>query len=79
MKKIFNEVALELGLQEKEVRKAYNSVWFFIKHTISYMDIKNTDNEELNAMRTSFNLIRLGKLFRAKRKKEWVFSKYNKT
>lgn len=61
MNNVYKEVALELGLSEKEVTEAYKSMWRFMRETIKNLDVSS--KEKFEAQRTNFNIPRIGKLF----------------
>lgn len=64
-KKIFEQVANELGLNKHDVEEAYKSYYHFIVKTIKEMNLNDRDTmskEEFNSLRKSFNLPSLGKL-----------------
>lgn len=60
---IYKKVSEELGIEEKVVKKAYESFWEFIKTTISSLPLSdNLTYEEFKQLRTNFNIPSIGKL-----------------
>lgn len=64
-KDIFNEVAKELGISYKDVEYAYKSYYHFIVDTIKEFDFNDNilTKEEFNALKKSFNIPSLGKIY----------------
>lgn len=60
---IYKQVGNKLGLDNKLVEKVYRAYWYYVKETISSMNLNNllSENEFLK-LRTSFNIPSLGKL-----------------
>ena len=63
MDKIYRRVALELGIDEKDVKDIYDHYWKFIRKKIESLPLmEDLSAEEFNALRTNFNIPSLGKL-----------------
>lgn len=64
MKEIVKEVAKKLNMNAKDVDNIYKAYWYFIRETIENLPLKEIESEEeFSALRTSFNLPYLGKLY----------------
>ena len=62
-KSIYDEVAEELNYNSYLVKDIFMHTWKFIKEKIEALDLKQgLTEEEFNSLRTSFNLMSLGKL-----------------
>ena len=61
---IYIEAAVNLGLDQEEVKKAYKFYWKFIRDTIANLPLKGNllTEEEFNKIKHSFNISRIGKL-----------------
>ncbi len=61
---VFNQIAKELNIPVKEVARAYNSYWQFIKETIRALPLEeDLTKEEFDKLRTNFNLPSLGNFY----------------
>ena len=63
MKKIYEEVAVELGLDSVLVENTYKAFWSYIRNTIVSLPLKeDLTEEEFSKYSTNFNIPSLGKL-----------------
>lgn len=61
---VYKKVALELGLNENDVKEAYNLYWDYFRKSIESLPLKENLNEEgFNSLKTSFNVPSLGKFY----------------
>lgn len=61
---VYKKVALELGLNESDVKEAYNLYWDYFRKSIESLPLKENLNEEgFNSLKTSFNVPSLGKFY----------------
>lgn len=61
---LYKKAALELGLEERDVREAYNLYWKFFRSEIENLPLKeDLTEEEFNSLRTSFNVPCIGKFY----------------
>lgn len=61
---VYKEVALKLGLDEKDVKEAYNLYWKCFREHIENLPLKgNLAEEDFNSLKTSFNVPSLGKFY----------------
>ena len=64
LNKVYEKVALELGLNESDVKEAYNLYWEYFRKSIESLPLKESLNEEdFNSLKTSFNVPSLGKFY----------------
>lgn len=64
LNKVYGKVALELGLNESDVKEAYNLYWEYFRKSIESLPLKESLNEEdFNSLKTSFNVPSLGKFY----------------
>lgn len=64
LNKVYEKVALELGLNESDVKEAYNLYWEYFRKSIESLPLKDNLNEEgFNNLKTSFNVPSLGKFY----------------
>lgn len=64
LNKVYEKVALELGLNESDVKEAYNSYWEYFRKSIESLPLKeNLNEEDFNSIKTSFNVPSLGKFY----------------
>lgn len=64
LNKVYEKVALELGLNESDVKEAYNSYWEYFRKSIESLPLKeNLNEEDFNSLKTSFNVPSLGKFY----------------
>lgn len=64
LNKVYEKVALELGLNESDVKEAYNSYWEYFRKSIESLPLKeNLSEEDFNSLKTSFNVPSLGKFY----------------
>lgn len=64
LNKVYEKVALELGLNESDVKEAYNLYWEYFRKSIESLPLKENLNEEgFNSLKTSFNVPSLGKFY----------------
>ena len=75
---VYKKAAVDLGIPAVEIEKAYKSFWEYIKQTIAVIPIKDSSEEELREMRTSFNIPELGKLYCKKGRIKYVEDKKGK-
>lgn len=62
--KIYRKVALELGLDDKDVKKAYNLYWEYFRTKVEELPLKDDlSEEEFSNLKTSFNVPSLGKFY----------------
>ena len=62
LEKIYKEVALKLGLNESDVKEAYQLYWNFFRKSIEALPLKeDLTKEEFSKLKTSFNIPYLGK------------------
>lgn len=63
MEETINRLAYELGLTPKEVKSVYKGFWQFIRTKIGELPLSSINSlNELDGIKTSFNLPYLGKL-----------------
>lgn len=61
---VYKQAALELGLNESDVKEAYNLYWEYFRHSIESLPLKdNLSEEDFNTLKTSFNVPSLGKFY----------------
>jgi hypothetical protein len=61
---VYKKVALELGLNESDVKEAYNLYWEYFRKSIESLPLKeNLNEEDFNSLKTSFNVPSLGKFY----------------
>jgi hypothetical protein len=61
---VYEKVALELGLNESDVKEAYNLYWEYFRKSIESLPLKeNLNEEDFNSLKTSFNVPSLGKFY----------------
>lgn len=61
---VYKKVALELGLNESDVKEAYNLYWDYFRKSIESLPLKeNLSEEGFNSLKTSFNVPSLGKFY----------------
>lgn len=61
---VYKKVSLELGLDENDVKEAYNLYWRFFRESIENLPLKeDLGKEEFNKLKTSFNVPSLGKFY----------------
>lgn len=64
LNKVYEKTALELGLNESDVKEAYNSYWEYFRKSIESLPLKeNLNEEDFNSLKTSFNVPSLGKFY----------------
>lgn len=64
LNKVYDKVALELGLNSSDVKEAYNLYWEYFRKSIESLPLKDSLNEEdFNSLKTSFNVPSLGKFY----------------
>jgi hypothetical protein len=64
LNKVYGKVALELGLNESDVKEAYNLYWEYFRKSIESLPLKeNLNEEDFNSLKTSFNVPSLGKFY----------------
>lgn len=64
LNKVYDRVALELGLNSSDVKEAYNLYWEYFRKSIESLPLKDSLNEEdFNSLKTSFNVPSLGKFY----------------
>jgi hypothetical protein len=64
LNKVYEKVALELGLNESDVKEAYNLYWEYFRKSIESLPLKeNLNEEDFNSLKTSFNVPSLGKFY----------------
>lgn len=64
LKDLYKEAALELGLEEEDVKEAYNLYWRFFRSEIENLPLKDElTEEEFNSLKTSFNVPHIGKFY----------------
>ena len=64
LSKVYEKVALELGLNSSDVKEAYNLYWEYFRKSIESLPLKDSLNEEdFNSLKTSFNVPSLGKFY----------------
>lgn len=64
LNKVYEKVALELGLNASDVKEAYNLYWEYFRKSIESLPLKENLNEEgFNSLKTSFNVPSLGKFY----------------
>lgn len=64
LNKVYERVALKLGLDKSAVKEAYNSYWEYFRESIESLPLKEDLNEEdFNSLKTSFNVPSLGKFY----------------
>ena len=62
LEKVYKEVALKLGLNESDVKEAYQLYWNFFRKSIESLPLKeDLTEEEFNALKTNINIPSLGK------------------
>ena len=70
LKDLYKEAALELGLEEEDVKEAYNLYWRFFRSEIENLPLKDElTEEEFNSLKTSFNVPHIGKFY-------WTYDRY---
>lgn len=63
LSQIYKKVSTDLGIDESEIKKAYELYWGFIKHTIKSQDFRQFYTEdEFNKLDKDLTLIRLGRV-----------------
>lgn len=78
LKKIYKEVADELGIEESTVEDAYLSLWRFFRSNIELLPLKNIKSEEeFNKLRMNCNISHIGKLYSTWGKYKGVAKKFN--
>ena len=78
LKKIVKQVAKDKDIPEEVVSKAYISFWKFIRATIMELPLKDIKTEEeLNELRTSFNVPAIGKLHVPVKRFMGLIAQYN--
>lgn len=61
---VYKKVSLELGLDENDVKEAYNLYWKFFRDSIESLPLKEElSKEEFSKLKTSFNVPSLGKFY----------------
>lgn len=80
---IISKVSEEVNLPKKTVELVYRMYWRYIVTTISSIDFDNLSQEEIDAMKTSFNIPSLGKFYTTGKrvegiKKKTILNKLNK-
>ena len=61
---VYKQVALELGLNERDVKEAYNLYWKFFREEVEKLPLKeDLSEEDFNSLKTSFNVPSLGKFY----------------
>lgn len=61
---VYKKVALELGLDEKVVKEAYNAYWKYFREEVEKLPLKvDLSKEDFNSLNTSFNVPSLGKFY----------------
>ena len=61
---LYKKAALELGLEEKDVKEAYNLYWEFFRSELENLPLKeDLTEEEFNSLKTSFNVPHIGKFY----------------
>lgn len=61
---VYKKVSLELGLDENDVKEAYNLYWRFFRESIESLPLKEElSKEEFSKLKTSFNVPSLGKFY----------------
>lgn len=61
---VYRKAALEFGLNEDDVKEAYNLYWSFFRTKIEELPLKdNLSEEEFLKLRTNFNVPLLGKIY----------------
>lgn len=64
LNKVYEKVALELGLNASDVKEAYNLYWEYFRKSIESLPLKeNLNEEDFNSLKTSFNVPSLGKFY----------------
>lgn len=64
LNKVYEKTALELGLNESDVKEAYNLYWEYFRKSIESLPLKeNLNEEDFNSLKTSFNVPSLGKFY----------------
>ena len=64
LNKVYEKTALELGLNESDVKEAYNSYWEYFRKSIESLPLKeNLNEEDFDSLKTSFNVPSLGKFY----------------
>lgn len=64
LNKVYEKVSLELGLNESDVKEAYNLYWEYFRKSIESLPLKeNLNEEDFNSLKTSFNVPSLGKFY----------------
>lgn len=72
LEKIYKEVAKKLGLDESDVKDAYNLYWEFFREYITALPLKDElTEEEFSKLKTSFNVPSIGKFY-------WTYDRYLK-
>ena len=59
----FQKIADKYGMSKGDIRNIYYDTFEFIYKTISSLEYTEMSDEELDAMKTSFNIPGLGKLY----------------
>lgn len=59
----FQQIADKYGITKDDVKNIYYDTFQFIHDTISSLDYVEMSDEQLNAIKTSFNLPGFGKLY----------------
>lgn len=65
LKEIYERVALEEGIDKKDIEKIYRNYWKFVRKFLASIVLKDTDysEEEYNKLRTSINIPSIGKFY----------------
>lgn len=80
LKPILEEVSLKLGLPIETVTMVYRSQWEFIVNTIKeYPQFHTLNEDEFNALNTSFNVPGIGKFHSTWERTKHITQKYEKS
>ena len=61
---IYKKVAIQLGIEEKDVKQAYESYWKFFKDRMKFIKIgNNISKEEFEKQSTVFSILKIGKFY----------------
>lgn len=61
---LYEKVALDLGLDKKDVKEAYKLYWEYFRKEIEKLPLKEDLNrDDFNSLKTSFNIPSLGKFY----------------